>query len=60
MIKLTTQQKAKIRSAKAQLEKIAETLQDIQNETEGNISATLEEIGVSIGFCIGEIDENLL
>lgn len=60
MAKLTTQQKAKIKSAKLQLEKIAETLQDIQDETEGDVSATLEEIGVSIGFCINEIDENLL
>lgn len=60
MCKLTTQQKTEIRMAKKSLETIAETLQEIQDATDGNISATLEEIGISIGFCIGEIDDNLL
>lgn len=63
MAKLTAQQKTKIRQAKATLEKLAETLQEIQDSQDdihGNIASTLEEIGISIGFCIGEIDDNLL
>jgi len=60
MSKLNAQQKAKIRAAKKSLEAIADTLQEIQDATDGNVSATIEEIGISLGFCIGEIDGNLL
>lgn len=60
MKKLNSAQKRKITSAKKSLESIAAIFQEIQDETEGDISDTLEEIGISIGFCIGEIDNNLL
>lgn len=58
MAKLTAQQKAKIRSAKKTIQEVADILQGIQDECDTANAAILEEIGISLGFCIDQIEQH--
>lgn len=64
MKKLTASEKTKIKSAISLIQKAAEILGDIETNCGemGNheMAANLEEIGISLGFSIDQIDENIL
>ena len=61
-MKLNATHLKQVKAAKKRIDDAAEILQQVQDETVGynsEASATLEEIGISLGFCINEIEENL-